>query len=194
MPNTSATGGYLAQSSAPPAEGDDLDDILQKVVVGITGIDGTLVRPRWAANPLPRPERTVNWCAIGVTGIEADAFPAVIHHGTGDGYDELQRHETIDLLASFYGPAAASNAALFKDGLSIAQNREELFKVQMSVLETGRIIKAPDLLNNTWIEKYDVPVRFRRCVTRTYPVLNLLSAQGTVSTPDGTQPFTVTES
>lgn len=194
MPSTSATGGYLAPSSSPPAEGDDLDDIFQALVVGITGIAGQLVRPRWAENPLPRPERTANWCAIGVTGVEADTFPAVIHRGAGDGADELQRHETIDLLASFYGPQAQANAALFKDGLAIAQNREELFKVQMNVLDTGKIISAPDLLNNTWIRRFDVPVRFRRCVTRTYPVLNILSAQGSVSTPDGTQPFTVTES
>lgn len=194
MPNTSATGGYLAPSSAAPVNDEAFDRFFQAVIVGLTGIAATLVRPRWAEVPLPIPERGVNWSAFGVMGIEADDYPVVLHKSAGDGTDEMQRHETVELMVSFYGPNSARSATLFRDGLYIPQNREELWKAQVALLDVGRLLSVPDLINNTWRRRIDAPLRLKRCITRVYPVLNLLSAQGSLTTAAGTtQAFTVTE-
>lgn len=194
MPNTSASGGYLAPSSTAPAEDEAFDRFFQALVVGLTGIAITNVRPRWAEVPLAIPERGINWAAFGVVGIDADDYPVVLHKSAGDGTDEMQRHETIELMVSFYGPNSTRSATLFRDGLYIPQNREELWKAQVAVLDLGRLVSVPDLMNNTWRRRIDAPLRLRRCITRVYPVLNLLSAQGSVTTAAGvTQPFTVTE-
>lgn len=194
MPNTSASGGYLAPDSAAPVEDEAFDRFIQAVIVGVTGIPIANVRPRWAETPLAVPERGVTWAAFGVIGVEATDYPVVLHKGAGDGTDEMQRHETIELMVSFYGPNSARSATLFRDGLYIPQNREGLWKAQVALLDFGRLVSVPDLLNQTWRRRIDAPLRLNRCITRVYPVLNLLSAQGSVNTAAGaTQAFTVTE-
>ena len=194
MPNTSATGGYLAPSSTAPAEDIAFERFAQAVVAGVTGLALAAVRPRWAETPLPIPERGVDWASFGVTGVEADDFPFVLHQSAGQGTDEMQRHETVELMVSFYGPNSQRSATLFRDGLQIPQNREELWKAQVALLDVGRLVSVPDLINQTWRRRIDAPLRLRRCITRVYPVLNLLSAQGSVTTAAGaTQAFTVTE-
>lgn len=48
QPNTSATGGYLAPLLKPSVlEDPELTDFFQSLVAGITGLDPTLVFPRW---------------------------------------------------------------------------------------------------------------------------------------------------
>jgi hypothetical protein len=84
-----------------PLEDDDLDNAFQGLVVGITGLDQSLVRPRWQSNPPKQPEPTIDWCAIGVTSSQADTF-AVVQHLFGDDItapagDLLIRHETLDV-------------------------------------------------------------------------------------------------
>lgn len=194
MINTSATGGYLAPSSPAPAEDIAFDRFFQAVIAGVTGMAAAQIRPRWAETPLAIPERGIDWAAFGVIGIDATDYPVVLHKSASDGADEMQRHETIDLMVSFYGPNSTKSATLFRDGLYIPQNREAMWAAQVAVLDFGRLVSVPDLLNNTWRRRFDVPVRLRRCITRVYPVLNLLSAQGSVMTASSvTQPFTVSE-
>ena len=112
MANTSATGGYLSPDVvSPPLEGDDLDDEFQEAVVGITGLAGSLVRPRWQPGNPKQPEPTVDWCAIGITTQTPDATPHIQHSGAGNGKDTLKRHELINVLCTFYGPNSKRNAA-----------------------------------------------------------------------------------
>lgn len=182
MANDSATGGPLQPEPFPvPIEDQDLDRFLQQYVAGITGLDGKLIRQRWQVEPPNLPDAGVNWVAIGVMNFDADKFSVVMHHSEGEGFDELQRHEVFDLLCSFYGPNADKYSSLLRDGLSIIQNREPLFLAGMALVEVGQIVSVPAIIKQTWQYRVDVPVRFRRAIQRYYPVLNLLSAEGTIS-------------
>ncbi|GAC1042260.1 phage neck terminator protein [Rhizobium sp. No.120] len=185
----SSTGGYLTPTSPPPATDDQLDDQIQEAVVGITGLSSDLVRPRWVPIPAKQPPATTNWCAIGVTRLIGDTYAWVGHHPDGDGYDELQRHVTFEVLASFYGPAGQAYAGLLRDGLQISQNREALYLQDIAFVEASDIIAAPALINEQWVRKYDLAVTFRTQITRKYAVLNLLSASGTIVTETFTQPW-----
>ncbi|USE78838.1 hypothetical protein [Cupriavidus gilardii] len=178
MANDSSTGGYLSPAVAsPPLEDDALDDLLHDLVAGVTGLPGDMVRPRWQPTVPKQPEPSVNWCAIGVTVQTNDASPAIQHDPTGDGSDVYQRHQDIELLCTFYGPAAKGYAQMLVDGLAIPQNSEQLGLNDMKFVSAGTIRAAPDLVNQQWVRRYDVTVALRRKITRTYPVLNLLSAQ-----------------
>ncbi|MCT9071202.1 hypothetical protein N6G06_07475 [Cupriavidus gilardii] len=178
MANDSSTGGYLSPAVAsPPLEDDALDDLLHDLVAGVTGLPGNMVRPRWQPTVPKQPEPSVNWCAIGVTVQTNDAGPAIQHDPTGDGSDVYQRHQDIELLCTFYGPAANGYAQMLVDGLAIPQNSEHLGLNDMKFVSAGTIRAAPDLVNQQWVRRYDVTVALRRKITRTYPVLNLLSAQ-----------------
>lgn len=177
MANTSATGGYVQPvSTVTPEEDLPLDVILQGMVAGITGLDGAMVRPRWQPVQPRVPEADVTWCALGVTLIRPDDNAAITHDPTGDGADNLVRHEDIELLATFYGPQAAMRAAMLRDGLQIAQNREALTASGIGFVTAGDLRAVPELVNQQWIRRQDLPITLRRIVRRTYPVLNILSA------------------
>ena len=183
MANDSSTGGYLSPAVAsPPLEDDALTAIFQQMIVGITGMPGNMVRPRWQPNPPKQPEPTVNWCALGIAVQTLDDGPAIVHNGAGNGSDTYIRHEQIDVLASFYGPNGMQNAQLLSDGLAVPQNLEQLKAQDMNSVDAGQIRPVPDLINEQWVRRYDIELTFRRKITRSYNVLNILTAQGTVQT------------
>lgn len=177
MPNDSSTGGFLAPLPTPaPIEDAALDAALQVAVAGITGISGSLVRPRWQPGSPKQPEPGVNWCAIGVTTITPDAGPFIRHVGTGSGNDNYARHEELELACSFYGPAAGTNAALLRDGLGIPQNLETLSAAGLAFIDCSDAVAMPELFNQQWIKRVDLTVTFRRQVQRTFAIRNILSA------------------
>jgi hypothetical protein len=180
--NTSATGGYLAPAAMPaPAEDAALEDVLQVVVVGLSGLTPALVRPRWQPTPPARPAAEVTWCAIGVTRQAPDANAWVGHDGTGDGSSELRRHETVEALLSCYGPGGAAIAGRIRDGLQIGQNRDGLGEAGLAFVETGEVIAAPELVNNQWLRRHDLALVLRREIRRVYPIRTILSATPTVA-------------
>lgn len=192
MPNDSSTGGYLSPVSSRPVEDDAFEDFVGNVISGITGLTRAMVRPRWQPKPPPHPDITTDWCAIGITTIVSDYGTVKIHHPEGQGADEQQRHDTVDLLASFYGPSAYSLASRLRDGLMVAQNREAMRAAGVNLLEATRMRTASDLLNERFIRRVDLEIRLRRAFVRTYPILNVLSVSGVIQAQDGEpQPFTV---
>lgn len=177
MANTSATGGSLLPASVDtPAFDLDLDKTFQQIVSGVTGLSGDMVRPRWQPTQPRMPEIGEDWCAIGVIEILPDNNPAVMHDGAGDGHDDLIRHEDVIVLASFYGPHAARQAAILRDGLYISQNREPLDAVGIGLVTTDSVRMVPALVNEQWQRRADLLITLRRIVRRSYPVLNILSA------------------
>jgi hypothetical protein len=188
MTNSSASGGYLAPSSALPPEDDAFDAIIQALVVGITALPGNLVRPRWQPVALAQPEAGTNWCAIGVTEEDPqEGRPAITHDGAasgGLGADTLQVNDEVEVLASFYGPNARSFANLFRDGLMLPQNREALEFPPPSgnTQQIYRIIQmpsparfVPELVNQITVRRVDVSFRVKRANITVWPVENILS-------------------
>jgi len=177
MANTSSTGGVLSPADTPaPLEDDALDDLFQSVIVQITGLDGSLVRPRFQPDAPKQPEASVDWCAMGVMTITADAGPSITHVSSGLGSDTYVRHEDIELLASFYGPHSKGYASRLRDGLAIAQNVEALQVQDISFVECFPIRPLNELVNQTWRKRNDIGIRFRRKVTRVYAVQNIALA------------------
>lgn len=188
----SSTGGYLAPAvDTPPPEDDALDDLVHDLIAGITALPADLVRPRWQQTVPKQPEPTVNWCAFGVQEQEPDAGPVIQHDGAGDGHDTYIRHQDIDVMCTFYGPSGKGYAQRLADGLAVPQNREQLQLQDMAFVSVGAIRPAPDLVNQQWVRRYDMTVKLRRKVTRTYAVLNLKSVQASTTT-DASPPVTST--
>jgi hypothetical protein len=176
----SSTGGYLAPTSSAPLNDDTLNDALQAAIVGVTGIDGTLVRPLWQIQPPVRPAITADWIAFGTTNRKHDVFPNVVHNPSGQGSDTLYRNEEIDVQISVYGPNSEANASLLRDSLFINQNLEALATSGLMLVEATDLVRTADLVNNQWWPRVDMTIRIRRLVERTYAILNLESAPGTI--------------
>lgn len=189
MSNTTATGGYLSPLvQSPPLEDSGLDAFFQQMVAGITGLPGNMVRPRWQPYVPKQPEPSIDWCAIGITIIEPDAGPYIVHDGAanaGLGLDHMQRHESIDLACTFYGPQAATYAAIFRDGIALPPNTDILRQNGMGLVECGEFRAVPDIVNQQWIRRYDIVPRFRRQVLRDYPVLNIVSVPDQITADTG---------
>lgn len=178
MANTSATGGFLSPADSPaPLEDDALDAAFQATIVGITGLPGNMVRPRWQPAPPKQPEPSTNWCAFGVQVQAGQDLPYIEHISAGNGKDRLRRHEEMGVFCSFYGPASGQMAMRFRDGLQIAQNREALGAVGVAFVACGESRAAPELVNQQWIKRHDIAATFRRQVARDYAVLNIVSAE-----------------
>lgn len=195
MSNDSSTGGYLVPSSPPPIEDVALDAFLQGSVTGMTGMPGQRVRPRWQPNPPKYLEASVDWCAIGIVS-ETPEFSAYTKHFRGEpsnpndpagqGFDEQQRHEVLDIMASFYGPNSRGNANSFRAGLAVDQNRESFFLQNMSFVSTDcKITNTSELINEVWFRRVDLTFCVRREIDRTYPVLNILSVPITFTSDTG---------
>jgi hypothetical protein len=184
---TSATGGCLLPLPTPPPPPEDraLDHILHGLVVCTTGLPGNLVLPRWQTPAPKMPECDVDWCGIGVIRETPEFNGAIIHWPRNadnpDGFDEYQRSVEIEVMASFYGPNARGNSNRFRDGLFIAQNREDLFRNGLALADTNMPgVFAPELINNKWFQRIDSTFAVRLFIDRFYAVLNLLRAVGTI--------------
>ena len=175
MPNDSSTGGFVAATVSDSYD-SALDRVLQAAVVGIVGLTGALVRPRWQPVEPNQPEHDVNWCAIGMTNVESDAYAYKVHDAAGSGADKMEHDETLTVLTSFYGPASMTNCQAFRDGLQVDQNRETLRAAGIVLATVNDVVPVPVLLAQKWLRRVDVSFTVRRRVQRTYPTRTLVSA------------------
>lgn len=171
MSDTTAPGFLFPIEGLPP---DDLfDRLLQAWIVGLTALPDNLVRPRWQPTPAPQPDQNVNWCAVGALRYDPDAGPWFDAPNEVAGTTALHRHEDIEALASFYGPAGAGYAGFVRDQARIGQNRDVLTAAGVELVGTGGVTLAADMVGQTWVRRADLPVTFRREVQRTYPIRSI---------------------
>lgn len=185
MPNTSATGGYLPQTSATQTESQALRRFIQTVIVGITALAPEYVRQNWQPNPPPMPAIDVNWCGFGIIKQTGDdnAYHDQLYEEVDEEITEsadLVRHETLDILCSFYGSGCLDYAGRLRDGFQIGQNREQLFLVGMGFVGASNIIHVPELVNDRFFDRADVTITLRREIKRNYPILSFVAASGIV--------------
>lgn len=180
MSNTSATGGYLLPTSSTALPGGlTLTQFIQTILVGISGLTNTLVRPRWQVNPPKQPDIGVNWLAFGLMIFAPNANAYVDMDSEGNQIS--QRHQDIRILCGFYGPDANEYASIVTDGFQIQQNLEALTLAGMGYVSTGPMISVPDLINERWFNRVEMEVNLRREISRIYPVLPILGAVGTIN-------------
>ena len=111
MPNTSATGGYLLFTSPAPLNDDGLCDFLHDVIAGVTGLPNAMVRPSFQQNPPTRPSINTNWVGFRVDNQIPEAGNSYVEENRNNIEDSggagatQQRHETFELVCTFYGPS-----------------------------------------------------------------------------------------
>jgi len=180
--NTSATGGFINPRPPHPVTGDALQRALQNMCAVLADLPGDLVRPRWQPMPPVQPDASVTWAGIGVTQFDADEYPSIVHvsdkalPGLPLGYDILQRHVTLTVMVSFYGPEADDAAGQFRDSLYIPQNYEPVLPIGLKLRTIHDLARSPELINQQFVNRVDLRLEFRAQTNRRYPVLNLIGA------------------
>lgn len=168
----------MLPTSPDPLDDDALADFLQVWVVALTGLPPDLVRPRWQPEPPNIPDYGTDWCGFGVISQEADTFAAEIHYPTGNGYDEIRRHELVTCQASFYGPNCGKYVSLLRDCMQLQDNLEYLTLAGMGLVESIDITAAPELIKERWLKRKDLSFVIRRQIVRDFAVPSLLITNG----------------
>lgn len=179
----------LPVSTEPLPRNLTLTQFIQTVFVGITGLPGNLVRPKWQVEPPKQPDLSVNWMALGVDVAAPDAN-AYVDTNT-DGAVVSQRHETLEISSDIYGPDALEIAGLIRDGFQIPTNLEALFYANMGFVEVSPMRHIPDLINERFINRVVMSTFIRREIQRVYPIPTVLSASGVIHYTDGDEEYLV---
>jgi hypothetical protein len=183
--NNSSTGGYLPQAPLASLPGSlTLQEFLQTVLVGISGLPGELVRPKWQIDPPKQPDIYIDWIAFGLSEDESDTF--AYDSVNSSGANVFQRMDALTLNCSFYGPNGFSIAQSTRDGFQIGQNREALQSAKMDFVSTGKMTRAPDIVNERWVDRWEMAISLRAEILRSYSILNLVSMNGTLYTQGST--------
>lgn len=180
MDNTTARPGYLTPTTSP-IDQTALENVLQEMVVGVTGLRPDLVRPRWQPNPPSRPKLKETWAAVGVK--EYQGSTSYKEHG--DDSTTIVTLTDFELLASFYGPDALGKATQLRDGLVVDQNRAALRKHGMAIVHIGNPRNVPEQKKGKWIPRIDLPLNIQWETRQTFGVRNIASADGTIVTDTG---------
>lgn len=173
MSNDSTSAGYLTPTGSEPAYDEELERLISRWIRGVTGMDKSVVFPRWTDPQIQIPANGTTWCAFGITAIPDGDSPADIQLEDGA---EQWTHETIEVLCCFYGPQGMSTATLFRSGLLVSQNNARLNESGLTLQQCGRIYNLPELINNQWVRRYDLSIQLRRKVIRTYGIKTLVEA------------------
>ena len=164
-----------------------LTQFIQTILTGVSALDGTLVRPSWQPNPPNQPDGNTDWMAFGIATSTPD-FNAFI--GTAlNGVTSMQRHEVLEISCSVYGPNAIEIASLIRDGFQIPQNLDALKLANMGYREISPARHVPDLVNERFIDRMMFSVFIKREIQRTYPIVSILSAKGTIHTVLGDEQY-----
>lgn len=100
----------------------------------------------------------------------------------------FSRHEDLEVQCSFYGPDNDEIASTVRDGFELGQNREALRLAKMAFVGTNDARRVPDLVNERWIDRFEMSVFLRRQQMRTYPILTFTSVSGTILNDVGANP------
>lgn len=189
MTNNSSTGGYLNPVTQGLPGGLTITQFIQSVLVGLSALKGSLIRPKWQVNEPEQPDIEVNWLAFAISSDtpDANAYVAVDQ----DGNNTTQRQELLEIQCSFYGPDALENATIVRDGFQIQQNLEGLSLANMGFAATDQAIHTPELINERFFNRYDMNIFLRRQIQRVYPILTLVSASGIIHTVTGNEEYLI---
>lgn len=139
---------------------------------------------------------TVNAKAFGpsgnaftlVTSTQAILLSGATLLGGAFNSNTFSRHEDLEIHCSFYGPDSDDISSIVRDGFELGQNREALKLANMAFVGTNEARRVPDLVNERWIDRFEMSVFLRRQRLRTYPILTFTSVSGVVVNDVGANP------
>ncbi len=93
--------------------------------------------------------------------------------------NSTQRHQEQEINCTFYGPQSDEYVDIIADGFQISQNLEALRLANMGFVCTNDATQVPDLINERWVDRYEMTVRLAktRIQKSFYPVLSFFISE-----------------
>lgn len=179
---------YILPTSTQGMPGGlNLIGFIQTVLIGVSGLDGKFVRPKWQVEPLISPGLAVDWIAFAIVNSLPNANGYV---GTPDDNSTIySRQETLEIQCSFYGPKCYEIMAEVRDGFQIPQNIESLQKAKMGFTSVSNAVHSPELYNGRYVDRYEMSIFLQKQTLRTYAIQSFVSAKGTIHTVLGNEEY-----
>lgn len=182
--NTSATGGGLVQINDNGFLADDaLEDFIQGWLVSFSGLDPTMVRPAYQADPPPLPDFSVTWLAFNLKLGRLDWDSSNTHFPSttsSDGFERTFRSQEIHLALTCYGPLAGGTITRIVMGTGLGQNRELLQRNHFAFVSANEPTIGSEKIKGRFQRRVDLQIQLRRTVQFSYAVLDLASATGEI--------------
>lgn len=176
---------YIRPYSSAQLPGDlTVTQFIQSVLVGLSGLPGTMVRPKWQAEPPKNPPGIdESWISFGINlGIQNND-PYIATSPTDNTAIVSQRQQALDVGISIYGPLALEIFGIIRDGWHIPQNTQALTAANMGFTSMAPARSIPDLQNGRFYNRVETSVVLQQQVNRTYKVPTILSASGVILAP-----------
>lgn len=109
------------------------------------------------------------------------------------GYDEMQRHVTLTVVGSFYGPEAEDCAGRVRDAMYIPQNWEPMAYLGIKLREIEDLNRQPEIMNQRFINRVDLRFSLRREIVRIYPIFDLAAARVNLRADTGSIRYVVVD-
>lgn len=164
---------YVLPTPPGPLMDNALQDALQLMVVGITGLPPTSCVPRWQPEPPNQADFGTDWAAFGLMSTEMDVYS--YQEQLDLNTLQVEADESLNMLFSFYGPDAQANAGLLQMGIQVQRNRDDLTAINVKLTAMGQPRQVPLLQKQVWVKRVDIAGTFRRRVIRTYALPNINS-------------------
>lgn len=182
MPNDSSNGGPL-QPVSPIVAKYTFRRLIGSYIVQLSGLAPELVRPMWQKNPPPIPSSDVNWISFGIENFRSEF----------SGHQEqisllqmkLTTHYTFDCAIVCYGEESIETAKLIRKNIEVAQNREFLFKNNLSIGDVTDAVHVPELINNEFYDRSDFSIKFLSVEDSVYEVNTFTSTQTGITSQRG---------
>ena len=173
LSNDSTEPGYLTPVGSEPDYDQELERQISRWIRGVTGLDASVVLPRWTDPQQQIPKSGITWCEFGIAISDPEDFPADVQV---DEQSQQWVWEKVNIICCFYGPQGSAMASRFRAGMFVEQNNTALRSASgLSLLDAGKIFNLPVLINNQWVRRYDLAVTLSRKNIRTYNIKSIIT-------------------
>ncbi len=150
-----------------------VQNVLHTLLVGLSGLDKTLVRPAYQPKPPKTPDLDVTWCAFDISDDTEDAAQMI------QGVDQAQIHteDVLSVRITVYGPGSRDLCKQIKRGLHVPDNLVWLRRHHMALVSIGTIVRLAEEHGGTWLARSDLPLTLRIGTAATDGIIPIYSLQ-----------------
>lgn len=149
--------------------------LVHDYIVGLTGLDNTLVRPMYQPNPPTIPAFGTDWIGVDIKTIDMNG--SSYQTLNKDDILTLRRDVTFDVSLAVYGTNALKIATLIRSGMELTYNTEIFRQYNIAFGSHGKVIRAPELHNQRWLERYNLGFTLNYVAVNNTSIMSITEAQ-----------------
>jgi hypothetical protein len=148
--------------------------LVHDYIVGLTGLDNTLVRPMYQPNPPTIPPFGTDWIGfhIKVTDTNGSSY-----QGYKNDVLMLQRDLVFEVTLAIYGNNAIATSSQILAGMELTQNIEIFRPYNIAFGTKGKLMRVPELHNQRWLERYNLDFTLNYIAVNKTNIMSITSVQ-----------------